>query len=52
MKNGQEGKKGDCNFLEHKNSTSQYLILFLEVGYHDNGGAIQLPNHPPEVRES
>ena len=30
---------------------STYLILFLEVGYHDNGGAVKLPNHPPEVRE-
>jgi hypothetical protein len=29
-----------------------YLILFLKVGYHDDGGAVKLPYHPPEVRES
>ena len=28
-----------------------YLILFLEVGYHDDGGAVKLPYHSPEVRE-
>ena len=28
-----------------------YLILFLQVGYHDDSGGVKLPNHPPEVRE-
>jgi len=29
-----------------------YLVLLLEVGHHDDGGRVQLPNHAPEVRES
>ena len=29
-----------------------YLIVLLEVGNHDNGRAVKLPHHAPEVRES
>ena len=28
-----------------------YLIVLLEVGNHDDGRAVKLPHHAPEVRE-
>lgn len=32
-------------------TTPTHLVLLLEVGYHDDGGCVQLPDHAPEVRE-
>ena len=32
-------------------TTPPYLVLLLKVGYHDNSGCVQLPDHAPEVRE-
>ena len=29
----------------------QYLVFFLEVSDHDDGRAVVLPHHPPEVGE-
>jgi len=33
-------------------TTPRYLVILLEVGYHDDGGAVKLPYHAPEIRES
>ena len=39
-------KANECN-----GTPPHYLIVLLEVGNHDNGGAVKLPYHAPEVRK-
>ena len=44
---GKPGNKAnECN-----GTPPHYLIVLLEVGNHDDGGAVKLPYHAPEVRK-
>ena len=33
----------------HNTLAPLYLVLFLQFGNHDDGGAVEFPDHPPEV---
>ena len=35
--------------MEAYGIVTPYLVILLEVGHHDDGGAVHLPNHSPEV---